>query len=159
MPQDQGMWLSQILYVVMPDVVEEPGKCEICLFLQAGSLQSLTYQTLTEVHSGTSPSTGLIRWYTYPSAPWTHHWVAFTRKALFFQMWNWVLIYLLHFIDYFLESNHIPFSWLELLQLWIYFNFFPRCSLFLSQFLDWFLFRDIIGKENWEKEYFIVVHE
>lgn len=57
-PQDQGMWLLQILYVVMSSVVEEPGKCEICLFLQAGSLQSLTYQTLTETNSGTSLWTG-----------------------------------------------------------------------------------------------------
>lgn len=42
----------------MPGVVEEPGKCEICLSLQAGSLQSLTYQALTEAFSGASPSTG-----------------------------------------------------------------------------------------------------
>lgn len=59
----------------MPGVVEEPGKCDICLSLQAGSLQSLTHQALTEALSGASPSTplclhGLLIGWRLPERHW-----------------------------------------------------------------------------------------
>lgn len=110
-----------ILHIVMPSVEGEPGKCGIQLSLWELNWQP-THQIFTESLSGAIPCTRwrvsqIIR--TPLCLQGTDHWVAFTRKILFLFLFFFkcrtVFIYLIHFMNYFIASNQISFSWSALL--------------------------------------------